>query len=237
MPDHPFLSLRRKPLSEARSGVGDRASRPRRWRTRLLMGGVVALPLGALLGYLAQPDFGAPQRAMPAAAAPRMPLMLEVRRSDPVAPVAGAATVRGVDTPPEIGSNPGLPPPPPPLPPALRSSPAVAPPIARADPDASATGSVLGPGPGAGPSFNCRYARSGAEQMVCREPQLAAADRRLNDAFEQAIAAGAPRRMLRLEQDDWLQIREDAARMSPRAVGQIYEQRIGELLEMARNPG
>jgi uncharacterized protein len=69
--------------------------------------------------------------------------------------------------------------------------------------------------------------------MVCADPELAAADRRLNRAYERAIQAGVPRRYLRAEQDDWLSIREQAARRSPRAVANIYDQRIAELNDMA----
>ena len=85
----------------------------------------------------------------------------------------------------------------------------------------------------ANPSFNCRYARSTSEEMVCGDPQLAAADRRLNRAYERAIASGIPARELRAEQDDWLEIREDAARRSPSAVASVYEQRIRELNRLA----
>jgi len=38
-----------------------------------------------------------------------------------------------------------------------------------------------------------------------------------------------PARDLRDEQQDWLAIREDAARRSPFAVRRLYEQRIDEL--------
>ena len=73
--------------------------------------------------------------------------------------------------------------------------------------------------------------------MICDDPDLAAADRRLNDAYEQAIASGVPRRALRQEQDRWLSIRDEAAKDSPRAVAQAYAQRIAELLEIADVPG
>jgi uncharacterized protein YecT (DUF1311 family) len=84
------------------------------------------------------------------------------------------------------------------------------------------------PARAAGPSFNCRYARTAAERMICSRPDLAAADRRLNEAYEDAIAAGADRAALRLEQDRWLAIREGAA-PDPDAVRDVYERRIEEL--------
>jgi uncharacterized protein len=64
--------------------------------------------------------------------------------------------------------------------------------------------------------------------MVCSRPELAAADRRLNEAYEDAIAAGADRAALRLEQDRWLALREGAA-PDPNAVRDVYDRRIREL--------
>lgn len=80
---------------------------------------------------------------------------------------------------------------------------------------------------------DCRGAGSPAEIMVCRDPDLARADRRLARAFRAAARSGVPLSQLRAEQDDWLEIREDAAERSPRAVAQIYDQRIEELEAMA----
>ena len=65
--------------------------------------------------------------------------------------------------------------------------------------------------------------------MVCEDPELAAADRRLSQAYRAAVAAGAPEEVLRDEQQDWLNLREDAAQRSRRAVADVYEQRIGDL--------
>jgi uncharacterized protein len=70
--------------------------------------------------------------------------------------------------------------------------------------------------------------------MVCGDAELARTDRRLQRAYDRALASGAmPRRELREEQQDWLSIREQAARRSPEAVRSIYEQRIGELEALA----
>lgn len=78
------------------------------------------------------------------------------------------------------------------------------------------------------PSFNCRYARTRAERIVCAEPRLSAADRALNRAYEAAIARGADRRELRDEQDQWLRVRERAA-PDPGAIEDAYRRRIREL--------
>ncbi|HEY8573702.1 hypothetical protein [Phenylobacterium sp.] len=85
------------------------------------------------------------------------------------------------------------------------------------------------------PSFNCRYARSRSEQLVCGDSELAMLDRRLNRAFDRAVGSGIPYRELRREQDDWLSIREDAARRSPEAVASVYRQRIRELNAIAED--
>lgn len=84
------------------------------------------------------------------------------------------------------------------------------------------------PARGGGPSFDCRRAVQQSERIVCADPALAALDRRLNAAYEDAIAAGADRRALRLEQDRWLALREAAA-PDPRAVSDAYRRRIREL--------
>jgi hypothetical protein len=85
------------------------------------------------------------------------------------------------------------------------------------------------------PSFNCRYARSRAEQMVCEDPRLAAYDRRLARAFRRAVDNGASYGRLRAQQDRWLAARERAA-VSPAAVGMVYQQRIDELEQMGQPP-
>lgn len=79
------------------------------------------------------------------------------------------------------------------------------------------------------PSFDCQGALTRSQQMVCGDPRLAAADRRMSEAYAAALAAGGADDELRSEQADWLDIREDAARYSNRAVLNIYEQRTREL--------
>jgi hypothetical protein len=70
--------------------------------------------------------------------------------------------------------------------------------------------------------------RTSAERLVCSDPVLAAADWRLHNAFEQASAQTDRPGALRREQDRWLAAREAAA-PDPRAVLDVYEQRIDEL--------
>ena len=84
-------------------------------------------------------------------------------------------------------------------------------------------------------SFDCGTARPGAEQAVCSDPGLAAADRQLARAYRRALRSGADPESLRQEQRDWLSIREDAAQHSRGALASVYGQRIAELDDIAEN--
>lgn len=86
------------------------------------------------------------------------------------------------------------------------------------------------------PSFDCERAQTPAQDMVCSDPRLAAADLRMSRAYAAALAAGGATAELRSEQADWLEIREDAARYSNRAVLNIYRQRTQELEAMVEEP-
>jgi uncharacterized protein len=68
--------------------------------------------------------------------------------------------------------------------------------------------------------------------MICQEPALAAADRRLSAAFSQALDQAPNRRALIAEQNRWLARRDQLAPDS-QAVLSAYQQRIAEL----RQPG
>lgn len=79
------------------------------------------------------------------------------------------------------------------------------------------------------PYFDCRDAGSLAEELVCTDAVLAAADRQLSRAYDRALRAGVPESELAANQDEWLASREDAALRSPRALARLYDQRIAEL--------
>jgi uncharacterized protein YecT (DUF1311 family) len=79
------------------------------------------------------------------------------------------------------------------------------------------------------PSFDCRSARTLADQMVCVDPALAEADRRLSGAYKAALGSGADHPVLARSQARWLAAREAAARTSPEALASLYEKRISEL--------
>lgn len=82
-------------------------------------------------------------------------------------------------------------------------------------------------------SFDCRDAPTRARAMVCRDAGLAAMDRRMKQAYAAAVASGASRYDLAADQEDWLDVREEAAAYSRRAVADIYRQRIDELEAIA----
>lgn len=82
-------------------------------------------------------------------------------------------------------------------------------------------------------SFDCAEAPTLAREMVCMDSGLAALDRRMKQAFAQAAAAGVPEQYLSEDQQDWLDVREEAARISRRSVANIYRQRIDELNTLA----
>jgi hypothetical protein len=83
----------------------------------------------------------------------------------------------------------------------------------------------------------CGGTASLADQMVCQDPRLAAADRDMARALRRALASGVSPGQLRAEQRDFAMIREDAARRSPRALFSAYAQRIDELNAIAEDGG
>ena len=164
-----------------------------------------------------------------------------------LAPVAAAPVVAAVQpAPAPPPSIPAVPPaqtvraaPPPvtaarPAPPAVQTARAPPPPAARVvEPprrEAIAPPSSRAEAPFRGPSFNCRYARTPSERMVCGEPDLAAADRRLAAEFDRAMARADDPRALRRQQDRWLAARERAG-SNYDAVRELYDLRIRELRE------
>ena len=181
-------------------------------------GVLAALALGLGLGFAAKPDLGsAPARApMQPANVATQPLSVEVNPPAPPAAVRPAGKL-------EV------------LPPDMAQAAAQ---TSRTYSAADATLRWSGeadalPVRAVGSSGSCGAAASRAAQMVCEDPDLAAADRALNQAYRRALRSGAPVDQLRAEQRDWLAIREDAARRSPRALASVYEQRIDDLNEIA----
>lgn len=84
----------------------------------------------------------------------------------------------------------------------------------------------------ANPSFNCRYARSRSERMVCSSDRLAARDRAMASQFYSALSDADPRtrRELRRTRDAFLAYRERCA--DEDCVAQAYEGRMAEISDI-----
>jgi hypothetical protein len=85
----------------------------------------------------------------------------------------------------------------------------------------------------ADPGFSCRRPDTPTARLVCGDTELTRLHRGMARAFDEAVATGVPYDSLRLDQDDWLRVREDAARYEPDGVAGMYRQRIAELKDMA----
>jgi uncharacterized protein YecT (DUF1311 family) len=197
-------------------------------------GGVaVAVALGLGLGFLAKPDLihpapTAPMRAVVGSPEDATPpkVDIEVNRPPPPSPVKSAGRLDVL--PPDLArSAPRL---------TATSAPEVAAQVTGLPVRKLAPVETPAPVPAPRAVFTdpaCDGAGGRAAQMVCADPDLSAADRELNRAYRRALRAGAAPEQLREEQRDWLNVREDAARHSPRAVANIYDQRIDELNRIA----
>lgn len=211
------------------------AAPPRRRRSTLvlMLAGVAgALVLGVLFGLWARPELigSKPAATPPAAADPgaaQVPLVVAPPAESEPPPRAPG---RLETLPPEMAAaarTQGLP------------SMAPEPGAETAEPSAAARGSASPeaaespPSPRYVSSFDCATARPGAEEMVCEDPALAAADRRMARAYRRAMRSGVDPDELRQEQRDWTAIREDAAMHSHEALAQVYDQRIEELNRIA----
>lgn len=188
--------------------------RPRSAEQMIVRGVAVALALGLVGGLVMRPNLDdqppAKQTVTRKAEIPREPENLEIVVAPPPQPV--------IPLQPAIAE---------PLAPAPRTADGV---VMRPYSDVTRPAPVRR----ARPSFNCRFARSQSERMVCVDPRLAAADRRLARAYREAVDAGVPERVLRRQQDIWLGARESAARYGPEDVARVYEARIAELEGLSR---
>jgi uncharacterized protein YecT (DUF1311 family) len=195
-----------------------------------------ACAIGLVVGLWAKPQFGADGRdrapMKPVAAEPldgAMQIVVDPPKTEVVAAAPGQLEVLPPDMAAAAAARRAIPA----ALPARQVQPEIRP---LEPPPAPRMIETRRPAPAVRPSFDCRDARTEAEQMVCQDPSLAAADRRLARAFRRATDAGVPYEALRGEQDDWISIREAAARRSPEAVASIYDQRIEELEAMAEAP-
>jgi uncharacterized protein YecT (DUF1311 family) len=230
----------------------ERAERPpprRRLSRKALLGGVAgACVLGLAFGLMARPQLitdRLPAKPAPSGAAQRQ-LELEMAPPPPEPKLAERPALETLSpetieagqrsfAPPEPQPLDELPPAPEPPqpPPAPEARWAPEPPWAREAPQAPV---AREPQMVWRPSFDCRQAQSLAEELICTDAVLAAADRHMARAFDRAVRSGVPLRQLQAEQRDFMAMREDAARRSPRALASLYDQRIADLNAMADGP-
>jgi uncharacterized protein YecT (DUF1311 family) len=123
---------------------------------------------------------------------------------------------------------------------AIAAAPSRAGQPAAAPPPATSGKSDPAPGPGAEarvtvrPSFNCRYAKTRTERMVCASPRLAAQDREMASHFYALMARADPatRSHLRRSRDAFLARREQCGTES--CVISTYLARMAELRSIAQ---
>jgi uncharacterized protein YecT (DUF1311 family) len=86
----------------------------------------------------------------------------------------------------------------------------------------------------ASPSFNCRYAKTGTEKMICGSAKLAARDRQMASVYYAAMANadGATRIHLRRSRDAFLARRERCGNET--CVIAAYDARVAEIRSIAR---
>lgn len=215
------------------------APAPRRGPGMMIAAGAAVLAAfggGYLVARSDPPPAGAPSPASEAVAmAAARPMNVEVAEAaPPPVPPPGREKLEVLprDTPPaSVAPRAATPMAVPPL--VLRP-----PPPARAEAPPARDAAAVETAPAAAPppptraSFDCRDAPTPARAMVCRDAGLARMDQRMKQAYAAAVAAGAPEDELAADQQDWLAIREEAARYSRRSVANIYRQRIDELESM-----
>jgi len=116
-----------------------------------------------------------------------------------------------------------------PRPPAARPRPVPAPsPAERAQAPAPAANG------GSRPSYNCRYAHTTSEKLVCSSPALAARDRTMSAIYYRAIAGADPvtKRQIRTGRDAFLARRERCGG-NAECINAVYGERIAEIRGMA----
>lgn len=81
------------------------------------------------------------------------------------------------------------------------------------------------------PSFDCSKSPGEFEQMVCKDPALAALDRQLADTFAQALAKAADKATLQATERGWIKGRDECwkADDKPACVREAYIVRIVDL--------
>lgn len=210
------------------------------WRRPLIASAAALALLGAGVGWAVLRDPVAPTASEAVAEAPESPPLEVVVVAPPPPPPIPKASER-LEVLPRPGASPARPSlgevviPVTPTPPSVVAQAPPAPlPQPRETPSAIQAAQDVNVRDTPPARFNaCSDAPTLAYEMVCRDRGLAEADRRMKRAFSAALAAGVPSGALRRDQDDWLEVREEAAQVSPRAVADLYRQRTRELFDLA----
>jgi uncharacterized protein YecT (DUF1311 family) len=108
------------------------------------------------------------------------------------------------------------------------------PPLAAKPPAAAGKARPTSPPTAARPSFDCRYAKTSTEKMVCASPSLAAHDRRMASVYYAVMAEAdsATRSHLRRSRDYFLVRRERCG--TEACIAAAYIARIAEIRSIAR---
>jgi uncharacterized protein len=84
-----------------------------------------------------------------------------------------------------------------------------------------------------GPAFDCRKAQGDVQALICKDADLAALDRKMDEVYRGAFSkAKKERKALRAEQDAWTRTRDECSKdgdAMQACVGRAYQSRIGEL--------
>jgi uncharacterized protein len=78
-------------------------------------------------------------------------------------------------------------------------------------------------------SFDCRKASIAAEVNVCTDAKLSALDDDLAAAYNSVLAQAPDPQLLRRQQREWTQFRNECARGSQDCIERLYEERVAEL--------
>jgi uncharacterized protein YecT (DUF1311 family) len=180
----------------------------------------IVMPLATLFQTAPQATQMVAEPAGPSPASSAAPSRIEPQLRQPLPPPAKK------QPPPSVPRE--LPKAPPRTPPAARQiAPATSPPAPRSilAPIASP---VRAPAT-ASPSFNCRYARTGAEVAVCNDPSLARLDREMAGQFFNALSVARPgqRAMLQRTRRQFLRVRDSCG--SEACIADSYRARMREI--------
>lgn len=213
---------------------------------------ILELPPGAEGAFGGQRRLTADVEYAAQAAADGSGMVYELRGAEPIIRKLAAFTLQGRNGPVPVPASDDTrlaeapdAPPPPETDPAAPAPPQLQPPVrSRPQPPAAPEPKAAPKAPrpaearparaeaSARPSFNCRFARSRSEQMVCSDSRLAAKDRAMSSLFFSALADADPvrRRMLRRTRDNFLAYRERCSTES--CVAQAYDGRMDEIRDI-----